>query len=336
MSTKYMFSKVNCILLFTAILLWTGCARDMNDSQVNETKTPEAIVADITLTATVLPTNTPSLPSPTHTPIPATLTPTAVLDIPTPTAIPPTVTPKPLPTATLTNEQIDANLTELMLTNGGCELPCWWGIMPGETSTDSVRDSLTALGVSFVDSTYASFGIDWGMGVYFENSGSIIQSMNIYSSYISRTDSRDKYTQGWQPYSLTAVLDHYGLPTQVLVYKPFQADPGQPSYHLLVFYEDSGIQIDYRGSVEILSDDHYYACPDMSDIWDVHLFLYQPSEVDDVVEKILPASSISYIANSETVHDVISWPQATGTSLESFYETFRIPESNACFEFVTP
>ncbi|MCP5303794.1 MAG: hypothetical protein H7A03_11755 [Pseudomonadales bacterium] len=308
----------------------------MNDSQVNETKTPEAIVGDITLTATILPTNTPSLPSPTYT-IPAITTPTAVPDTPTPTAIPPTATPKPLPTATLTSEQIDANLTELMLTNGGCELPCLWGIVPGKTSTESAREGLTALGASFVDSTYASFfGIGWGAAIEFEISNDIVQTMNMGGSYASSRMDRDKYTQGWQPYSLTAVLDHYGLPTRVLVYKPFQADPGQPSYHLLVFYEDSGIQIDYRGSVEILSDDHYYACPDMSDIWDVHLFLYQPGEVDNVVERILPASGVSYIADSETVHDVISWPQATGTSLESFYETFRMPEANACFEFVTP
>ncbi|MCB9422626.1 MAG: hypothetical protein H6667_22680 [Ardenticatenaceae bacterium] len=336
MSTKYMFGKVNRILFFTAILLWTGCTRDMNGVQANDTKTPEPVTESITLTATTSPTNTPFISSSTHTPIPATATPTAVPNTATPTAVPPTPSPTTLPTATLTHEQVDANLTELMLTNGGCELPCWWGIVPGETPIDSTHESLKALGASFPGDTYASFGIDWGAAIEFEVNHGIVQTMDIGGSYSPGWIDRDKYTQGWQSYSLTAVLDHYGLPTRVLVYKPFQADPGQPSYHLLVFYEDSGFEIDYVGSIEILSDGNYFACPNMADIWMVHLFLYQPSQVDNVVERILPASSIGYIADAQTVYDVISWPEATGTSLESFYETFRMPAANACFEFVTP
>lgn len=330
-----MFGKVNFILLFAVILFGTGCTRNVGNTQVNETKTPEPIIESVTITETSPPTNTPSIPSPTHTSVPTT-TPTSVPDTATPTVIPPTATVTPLPTATLTHEQIDTNLTELMLTNGGCALPCWWRIVPGETSIDSARENLKAFGASFPGTTYASFGIDWGAAVEFEVNNGIIQTMDVGGGYSPGWIDRDKYTQGWQPYSLSTVLNHYGLPTQVLVYRPFQADPGQPSYHLLVFYEDLGIQIDYRGSVEILGDDHYFACPDMADIWDVHMFLYQPDQVDNMVERTLPASSISYIADSQTVHDVISWPQATSTSLEFFYETFRTSESNACFEFVTP
>ena len=331
-----MFSKVNFFLFFTALMLWTGCAKDTNGTQVNETKTPEQVAESIILTATIPPTNPPSTPSPPHTSVPDTATPTAVLHTATLIAIPNTATSTLMPTATLTNDQIDANLTELMLTNGGCELPCWWGIAPGETSLNSARKSLTALGASFFGSTYASFGIAWGAGIEFEVSNGIVQTLKIGGSYISNTDIREKYAQGWQPHSLPAILDRYGLPARVMVYRPFQADPGQPSYHLLIFYEDSGIQIDYRGNVEMLGDDHYFACPNMTDIWSIHLFLYQPVQVDNVVERVLPASGLGYIADGQNVHEVISWPHATGTSLESFYETFRTVESNACFEFVTP
>ena len=160
---------------------------------------------------------------------------------------------------------------------------------------NSAHDSLKALGASFPAATFASFGIDWGVGIEFEVNNDIVQTIDIGGGYSSGRIDRDKYTQGWQPYSLTAVLDRYGLPTRVLVYKAFQADPGQPSYHLLVFYGDSGIEVNYVGSVEILGNNYYLACPKMADIWMVHLFLYQPGEVDNVVERILPASGISYI-----------------------------------------
>lgn len=281
--------------------------------------------------------STPHVLQPTHTPIPNTPTSTSIPDTPTPTTIPITAMPRPTTTATLTHEQIDANLSELMLTNGDCELPCWWGIVPGETPLDSARENLATLGASIVGSSSLSMGVDWGMGIEFEVSNSIIQTMDIYSGYNNsgRID-RDKYTNGWQPYKLIAVLDRFGLPTRVLVYYPFQADPSSPAYHFLVFYEELGIEIDYTGSVEILGEDHYRACPDMADIWNIHLFLYQPGYVEDVVERILPASSISYIADPETAHEAISWQQTTGTTLESFYESFHNNEANACFEFITP
>ena len=69
--------------------------------------------------ATLLPTLTPRptwTPSPTWTPIP-TRTPTAT----------------PLPFPTLESAEMQSFIAEMLSTNGGCELPCWWGITPGET-----------------------------------------------------------------------------------------------------------------------------------------------------------------------------------------------------------
>lgn len=327
MRIKYLFARVNFVLFFVVILILTSCNNDIEGIQTDEMMTPELVESLPTSTATIPPTNLPHTSQPTHTPIP---------DAPTPTVIPLTATPTPLPTATLTNEQIGENLTELMSTNAGCQLPCWWGITPGETPLDLARENLATLGASIVGSSSLSMGVDWGMFVEFEVSNSIIQTMDIYSGYISGRIDRDKYINGWQPYNLMAVLDRFGLPTRVLVYYPFQADPSSPAYHLLVFYEELGIEIDYTGSVEILGEDHYRACPDMADIWIVHLFLYQSGYVDNVVERILPASSISYIADPETVHEAISWEQVTGTTLESFYESFHNNETNTCFEFLTP
>jgi hypothetical protein len=180
MRIKGMVAKVNCILLFAAALFWTGCTNDINGAHMNEAMTPVPVEREATVTIAIPPTNTPHISPPTRTPVPDTATPTAVPNTATPTAIPLTATPKPLPTATLTNEQIDANLTELMLTNGGCELPCWWGILPGETSIDSARESLKALGASFPGATYASFGIDWGAAIEFEVSNGIVKAMKIW------------------------------------------------------------------------------------------------------------------------------------------------------------
>lgn len=77
-------------------------------------------------------TSSPS-PVPSFTPTPS-ITPTPTVTL-TPTI---TATPKPLP--------IPGNLSPkdfflyLVQTNGGCELPCWWGIIPGSTTWDQVQE----------------------------------------------------------------------------------------------------------------------------------------------------------------------------------------------------
>jgi hypothetical protein len=242
----------------------------------------------------------------------------------------PTITPAP----TLTVEEESEFLRELMATNGGCELPCWWGIMPGETKVETAREQLVAMGASWLEDNYASIGVNWGLSIQFEVSGGLVQSMNIGSSYTSGVIDRESFTEGWRRYSLMEMLNRHGVPTRVLVCLPFRADPGSgPSYHLLVFYENLGIEIEYRGGAEQLDGRRYRACPDLEEIREIGLFLYQPDQVGDVVERILPPESVSYMAGPDGVYELISWQQTAGSSLESFYETFSAQEERACFEF---
>jgi hypothetical protein len=91
--------------------------------------------------------------------------------------------------------------------------------------------------------------------------------------------------------------------------------------------------MEYRGYAEQLNGLHFRVCPYLNEIWSIDFFLYQPDQIDNVVEKVLPPGSISYIAGPETVYELISWQAATGTSLESFYETYRSSTPQSCFEF---
>jgi hypothetical protein len=118
---------VLCILIIILLLL-TNCKKPSpahisvqpSKDPISATQTIQAILNDL-YTETPLPTNTSS-PTPT-----LTITPTPRTPYPTST---PYVTLIPLPT--VVNKE--AYLHELMQTNGGCQLPCFWGIIPGETS----------------------------------------------------------------------------------------------------------------------------------------------------------------------------------------------------------
>jgi len=47
---------------------------------------------------------------------------------------------------TLSPNQKEQEVLELYLDNGGCELPCWWGIVPGETTIQDVQNRFSIIG----------------------------------------------------------------------------------------------------------------------------------------------------------------------------------------------
>jgi hypothetical protein len=75
----------------------------------------------------VIPTATPTFtltPSPTYTPIPS-------------------ATPTLIPTLSVKDAQI--KLLGLLATNGGCRLPCLWGITPGKSNYQEAQNVLKPL-----------------------------------------------------------------------------------------------------------------------------------------------------------------------------------------------
>ena len=116
------FHKFFWLCLILCLILVGGCRKASVTSALKSPTEPTILPGTSTRTpVSTLP------PSPTHT-----LTPTATFTI-APTHTP---TPSSTPTAipTLSIEDAHARLLELLADNGGCRLPCLWGIMPGETT----------------------------------------------------------------------------------------------------------------------------------------------------------------------------------------------------------
>ena len=109
----------------------------------------------VTITATPMPTRSSSTATftstatsfPTETPSPVS-SPTATIET-TPTKMP-TVSPTPMPTwtplPTFAPSQRGQIYDELMNSNGGCTLPCWWGFELGRTFLNEVRQFYARFG----------------------------------------------------------------------------------------------------------------------------------------------------------------------------------------------
>lgn len=105
-----------------------------------------------TMSVTPLVTRTVA-PTYTKTPRPATATKTATMTA-TITETPGPPSPTPLPT--LSDAQAEALALDLLKNNRGCDLPCWWGFVPGVTRPDEARDYFLSVGEIVLP--FSSFG----------------------------------------------------------------------------------------------------------------------------------------------------------------------------------
>lgn len=162
-------SKVYIKVLLITLLIFVSCTAGPKDRNA----TTNARATEFTITRFLEPakvTRTPSLSITSTNTISSLPTEIAAFPSSKPTRVLITTTsPNPTPTftpvATLSIEQEGTLLSSLLANNGGCELPCWWGITPGLTGVVEARDFFVLQGVddwveSF-DGTYALIGFGY-------------------------------------------------------------------------------------------------------------------------------------------------------------------------------
>jgi len=285
-----------------------------------------AAVASPRPVGTLRPTLTPA-PSSTPTPRP-TLTPR-----PSSTTTPlPTQAPTALPT--LPPAQQQAFVLEMVRTNGGCDLPCWWGITPGETSWDEAQALFLEGGLDISRGQLDLVGPSPEGGpvgmltINFRQAAGVVQRVQAYSAsgYAALWGDFDA---AWQRFAPHRILSRYGIPSQVYLVAEVGAaclGPGIfPTYTLWVVYEDLGMALGYPG---ILLRDNLG--------WIAGLAFGQVPSIDIVLQS--PAVAAPLVDLSAVDGEfVIGAPLAdlTGMDPEAFYDAFAQPEPQA-YLFISP
>ena len=262
-----------------------------------------------------------------------TITPTVTLF---PTEI---LTPATLLTETLVpplpQPEAEERVIELLQDNGSCRLPCFWGIVPGQTTRQTIISQISAfhnldrssnphagslinipgndsniglsLSVKYSDDPFEP--IQW-LWVYIDTYQMIENEDGIRKNYVYDDLSFAKYTQY---YSLAQILSNYGPPERAkmlldLKEKYFEED------HLILFldYVDAGWNVQYRMLLEKNEKQHYVGCPAQALIA-LHLWL--------------PGDAIAAEASVAWLEDYYTFPieEATSLSLDEFYEKFQDP-----------
>ncbi|MEP7137927.1 MAG: hypothetical protein ABI904_23615 [Chloroflexota bacterium] len=275
----------------------------------------------------------PTISNPTELPIPtASWTPYS------------TITPSALPSATLTAmptlAEFDAKAEILqLLANNSCEFPCLWGISPGITHLDEVKN-LNRFSI-FSD----------GGGVFSEKGGRLFlripQTNNLLLNLSLEVDMVDgivdetffgtqmvrKIGNGYEDvlgeqsyaditkgFSLSRVLSQYGEPSEVYIFTRKVVPLGDPwDFNIVLFYPKNRFMAYYESSVERVKNGNILGCPSLASSY---FWFWNPSKevsMSDVIAR--------YDLQQAKPIDV-----ATDMNVKTFYTLFKEPGNEKCIE----
>ncbi len=311
---RYLFhSALVCPLL----VLLTACGAPV---------APTTLVAKASPSAGLAPTSTPAQPPASVGTLPPSSMPTAGSYLPTP------------PSATLTADEVKGAVSRLLWSNAGCLLPCWWGIVPGETPWQEVQSLFQSWGelpVQSSTSPVTSYDIQFTIP---ESTTQMYQSYNvsadrvdmIWVSALPLSNQGElfgdpQFLQTWQRYTLPQLLTTDGAPAQVLLRTSSAGPTGTwIPYHLVLFYPQRGMMVRYLGPVEI-NGGMIRACPQRSEIT---LWLWSPTRsltLQDV-------SGFDHEFPADQIETFLSLQEATGLTIDQFVQSFSQPDNQLCLE----
>jgi hypothetical protein len=303
----------------------------------------ECATSPIALTGSV-PATTPVSPATTIAPKTTTIPPTLPFTAtprkfgPTsthfPTSTPPPVLPTPAnPYPTLTGEQERTYVERMLATNGSCELPCWWGINTGEATLSTLenfgafysepfpqRDGTVFYGVGDYQLATSDGNLDYYTGIELINLNGKILAIKVHGE---SHNPHGGFVKAWQRYSVDQVLSRYGIPTAVRIQLSPRSEPGASLGHALTLvYDYLGIVINYSGEATDGSrSDFIRACPFLTNVIDIDLKFQSPKT----------STRFPLLRLTDPGHDR-SLQEATGMSLDDFYNKFKNPSNQACLE----
>jgi hypothetical protein len=280
---------------------------------------------------------TPTNPPPTSTKDSKVLPTVTEIPFVISTATPPmepTQTPRtPPPTLSPEEAEIaDKKMFELYETNANCQLPCWWGFIPGETTWTEAKSFLSTL----TNEISTSEIISESNPIYFGEAYLFSGDTNYYrlQIYVIQDDIIEKITAQVGPiaypnYTLAKILSTYGTPNEIWISSYGYSIEGEIPFTTVLFYSDAVMLLKYYTNaslIEVDGESIVRGC--IQDKSVSSLGLWPPDEVltfEDAVNETTgmnPSEGYLY----RPLEDV------TDMTIDTFYQTFLEPNAEICIE----
>jgi hypothetical protein len=232
-----------------------------------------------------------------------------------------------LPEPTLTTDESKMLVRDLLENNAGCRLPCWWGITPGQTTWSEASQILEKVSLFMSEPKAADvFPIYLQVQLPYPHT---LQKYMEHSYYIENgiVEYIDVFNYDLAPnYSLPNLLKSYGQPDEIWVRTLPKAEWEIQHFIIDVFYEELGILAEYSSGdpmKEVRGNIQNCLVTEMDspffDLWspETHELSFQEAK------KFIDTRSLP---------EPMPLLEATGMDVQTFYETFKNPETDVCLE----
>ena len=236
----------------------------------------------------------------------------------------PTTTPTPLSTFTLTPlptlspDETKAEVQRLYETNNGCLLPCWWGITLGLTDWGDAKHFLAPM--SFKITERPSQNPDYIGYVFIEVYLEVGQGPHFYVTYNNRVIEMEGYIEMTPLFDPTTILATYGPPSEVRV-------EGDEYLDIFLFYPEQGFLLEYQtrnGNTEWING-VARGCIRPNGV--TYIVVWSPAETFTFSERL--QQTTQFRADPAPG---LPLEEATGMTIDTFYQTFRNAEPPLCLE----
>ncbi len=292
---------------------------------------PEQTISIVnTSTATLIPFTPTSIPPTQTSSATPGLTPSpSSTPISTP-SIEPTATETPYAIPTPPGEGATDQVLWLLETNNGCQLPCWWGMVPGQTEWETsekllslfdeniytASDSEFVFYVPLIPLPTRVFETDEVQQFYRVEDGIVVR----IDTLVSIGDTPDGYLN---QYTLPSFLSTYGQPSEVWLstYSSAFENDDLP-FFVVMFYPEQGIVASYSDN-GIVQGNSVQGCPQADPV--SYLILFVPNSeqtFEEVIDKTSALAERKYLSLEES----------TDMDVATFYETFKNLDNTTCLE----
>ncbi len=214
---------------------------------------------------------------------------------PSPTVVSVTSTPSPAPTITATltppvalePEQAKETIRTLLREPVDCTAPCFWGIVPGQTTLGEAKNIFAKLrfsleytntldGKEFYDSAY---DFDNGLSVspLLAVQNNIVTTLTVY---ITPETQQEEVPREWSTYSPETLITRYGTPSRVDFFLGRVAPT--PDYSIVLYFDTVDLIVEYYGYDYTFDGSFVQTCPLINQWNDVRIWMgknpqYPPS-----------------------------------------------------------
>lgn len=332
---KHLLISQWSLIGLVVMLNLVGCTVSAPDTESNsgiETKIGSVITTVMpsitpTITSTTIPSGTPTetltvTSAPSSTPTPVIPTPT-VTTTTTPT---PWATLPPLPT--IAPQQRGQEYTELINSNGNCELPCWWGFELGKTSVAEVRQFYETFDASIVEQTGGT-GISALYVKFIEPE--IEDGTQVRHVFLAQDDiviEVEAQVRRQPDYQIEPLLQELGQPSEIWMWTIPEPYEGILPASFRLYYPEQGVLVAYAvASVRV--DDAVQVCFDelgsvILGLWDPSI--WDPDGTKGFVERANETSELGLDRDFHPIEEVSNW------NVEQFYTILADPTHSDCLE----